>query len=139
MKVNIRLLVSILAGLAILILFVAERYFQNLPSWTWYLRLGILILFVVLYPLLLWHEHRFLARMDLGISLLREQDYASKLARTGNKRLDGVVELFNALFQRLKEERLRFNEQAQLLSELIEVSPMGVVLFDYNGCISRVW
>gem|GEM_PF-6487968 len=55
MKVNIRLLVSILAGLAILILFVAERYFQNLPSWTWYLLLGILILFVVLYPLLLWH------------------------------------------------------------------------------------
>lgn len=138
MKVNIRLLVSILAGLAILILFVAERYFQNLPSWTWYLLLGILILFVVLYPLLLWHEHRFLARMDLGISLLREQDYASKLARTGNKRLDGVVELFNALFQRLKEERLRFNEQAQLLSELIEVSPMGVVLFDYNGCIARL-
>ena len=69
MKVNIRLLVSILAGLAILILFVAERYFQNLPSWTWYLLLGILILFVVLYPLLLWHEHRFLARMDLGISI----------------------------------------------------------------------
>ena len=138
MKISIRFLVSIVAGLGILLLFVAEHYSQNLPSWIWYLLLVLLLLFTTLYPLLLWHEHRFLTRMDLGISLLREQDYASKLAHTGNKRLDGIVELFNTLFKRLKEERLRFNEQAQLLSELIAVSPMGVLLFDYNGRIARL-
>jgi len=139
MRTSIRFLISILVGAAVLLLFLAEHYYaEQLPVWTWTLLLCLLLLLVVLYPLLLWHEHRFLTRMDLGISLLREQDYASQLARTGNKRLDGVVELFNVLFQRLKEERLRFNEQAQLLSELIEVSPLGVVLFDYNGRIARL-
>jgi len=139
MKTNIRFLISIIAGAGVLTLFLTTHFYTGeLPLWTWYLFLVLLLLLVVLYPFLLWHQHRFLARMDLGISLLREQDYASQLARTGNKRLDGVVELFNALFKRLKEERLRFNEQAQLLNELIEVSPMGVVLFDYNGCIARL-
>ncbi len=137
MKLTLRLVLSTLLGILLLALALLQA-FTALPPWTHYLFLALLGVWVLLYPLLLWHEYRFLARMDLGLSLLREQDYASQLARTGNKRLDRVVELFNRLFQILKEERLRFNEQAILLGELIEVSPMGIIIFDYNGHIARL-
>ncbi len=137
MRLSLRFALSLSYALVLLTFALCRDYFL-LPPWTRYLFWGLLALGGFSYPLLLWHEYRFLARMDLGISLLRAQDYTSRLARTGNKRLDRVVELFNTLFLRLKEERLRFNEQALLLGELIEVSPMGILLFDYNGNIARL-
>lgn len=71
-----------------------------------------------------------------GMDLLNEQDFSSRLKKVGQKEADRVVEVFNRMMVQLKEERLRLREQNHLLDLLIEVSPMGVVMLDFNHRIT---
>lgn len=70
-----------------------------------------------------------------GMDLLRSQDFASALRRTGIKDADEVVALFNSLMATMKAERLKNQEQNAFLAKLIEASPMGVALCDFDGKI----
>lgn len=70
-----------------------------------------------------------------GMDLLRSQDFASALRRTGIKDADEVVVLFNSLMATMKAERLKNEEQNAFLAKLIEASPMGVALCDFDGKI----
>lgn len=63
----------------------------------------------------------------LGMDLLREQDYSSRLAPVGQRDADKVVALFNDLMARLKAEKLRVREQNQILDLLIEASPLAIL------------
>lgn len=71
-----------------------------------------------------------------GMDLLNEQDFSSRLKAVGQKEADRVVQVFNGMMDKLKEERLRLREQNNLLDLLIAVSPMGVVMLDFNHRIT---
>lgn len=71
-----------------------------------------------------------------GMDLLNEQDFSSRLKTVGQKEADRVVKVFNGMMDKLKEERLRLREQNHLLDLLIAVSPMGVVMLDFNRRIT---
>lgn len=71
-----------------------------------------------------------------GMDLLSAQDFSSRLSPVGQAEADRIVVLFNKLMERVKEERMNRIEQNYFLSLLIEESPMGVVLLDYNDCIT---
>lgn len=72
-----------------------------------------------------------------GLDLLRSQDFASRLRTTGQHDADRVISLFNRMLDSLKAERLRNEEQNQFLARLLEVSPMGVGICDFDGRIVR--
>lgn len=77
-----------------------------------------------------------------GIYLLREQDFGSRLRYTGQPDADKVVDLFNNLMGAMKAERLKTLEQNRFLSQLVEASPMGIAVCDYDGNIvetNRAW
>lgn len=73
-----------------------------------------------------------------GMDLLREQDFSSRLKPVGQLESDRVVEVFNRMMEQLKEERLRLREQNQFLDLLIEVSPMGVVVLDFDQRVTML-
>ena len=73
-----------------------------------------------------------------GMDLLREQDFSSKLLPVGQSDADKIVKMFNEMMQQLKNERLRLLEQNNFLNQLIEASPMGVILFSLDDKISLV-
>ena len=73
-----------------------------------------------------------------GIDLLREQDFSSRLKLVGQEESDRIVEVFNRMMEQLKEERLRLREQNHFLDLLIEVSPMGVVILDFDQRITML-
>lgn len=68
-----------------------------------------------------------------GIDLLRGQDFGSRLAKVGHKDADRIVDMFNTMMQRLRDERLRQHEQNSFMSLLIEASPMGIITYDFDG------
>ena len=77
-----------------------------------------------------------------GVYLLREQDFGSRLRLTGQSDADRVVDLFNRLMDSMKSERLKLVEQEKFLSQIVEVSPMGIAVCDYDGNIvesNRAW
>ncbi len=71
-----------------------------------------------------------------GMDLLREQDFGSRLKEVGQPEADRVVQVFNKMMGQLKDERLRLREQNHFLDLLIAVSPMGVVIMDYDSRIT---
>ena len=70
-----------------------------------------------------------------GMELLREQDFSSRLRKVGEPEVDRIVETFNRMMTELKNSRLRLRERNHLLDLLVEVSPMGVVMLDFDSRI----
>lgn len=109
-------------------------------DWQWTVGLTILLLFSLL--LLYRSVHIPLQAVENGIWLLREQDFSSHLSRTGQTDADKVVELYNSLMDSMKRERLKNLEQHSFLSQLIEASPMGIAVCDFDRQIvqtNRAW
>ncbi|MDE5797109.1 MAG: PAS domain-containing protein [Muribaculaceae bacterium] len=73
-----------------------------------------------------------------GMDLLRAQEYNNRLARVGQRDADRIAELFNKLMDRLHREHIRKREQDKLLSLLIDASPMGMAMMNFDGHITMV-
>ncbi|MDE6461420.1 MAG: PAS domain-containing sensor histidine kinase [Muribaculaceae bacterium] len=65
-----------------------------------------------------------------GMSLLREQDFSSRLRHVGQADADKVVDMFNSMMDRLKIQNLRMQEQNAFLNKLVDASPMGVIILN---------
>lgn len=70
-----------------------------------------------------------------GIYLIKSQDFGSRLSLTGQPDADRVISLFNTIMDTMKRERLKLQEQNYFLSQLVEVSPMGIAICDFDGNI----
>lgn len=70
-----------------------------------------------------------------GMDLIRAQDFSSRLAKVGQPEADKIVEMFNTMMLRLRDERLRIREQNHFMDLLISVSPMGIIILDTYGKI----
>ncbi len=70
-----------------------------------------------------------------GMDMLKTQDFASRLRHVGQKEADDLVDLYNTLIDSMKAERLRNKEQDKFLGKLVEASPMGIAICDYDGKI----
>lgn len=80
--------------------------------------------------------------VENGIYLLREQDFGSRLILPGQPDADRVARLFNHLMDTMKAERLKNLEQERFLSQLVEASPVGIAIYDFDGNITqtnRAW
>lgn len=73
-----------------------------------------------------------------GIELVKAQDFNNRLAKVGEHNADLIVNFFNTLIDKLRNERLKNLEQDYFLQLLIEASPMGVMILDFDGNISLV-
>lgn len=92
------------------------------------------LLFLLIF--MAWRSvRRPLNAMQNGMNLLREQDYSSRLRTVGQVDADRVVELFNSLMENMKRERLRLEEQNRFLDMLIEASPSGIAICNFDGSV----
>jgi nitrogen fixation/metabolism regulation signal transduction histidine kinase len=72
-----------------------------------------------------------------GIYLLREQDFSSRLREVGQVDADKVVHLFNDIMGTMKAERLKNHEQNDFLQKVIQASPMGIAICDFDAHITN--
>lgn len=71
-----------------------------------------------------------------GFELIASQDFNNRLANVGERDADKIVELFNDMIDRLRNERLYNREQDSFLRLLIDASPMGVAMLDFDDKVS---
>lgn len=103
-----------------------------------YVGRGLMVLSILLCIRFYNKVHRTVNAVTNGMELLREQDFSSRLALVGQHDADRVVEVFNRMMSQLKTERLRLREQNHFLDLIIQSSPMGVVILDFDGRITSV-
>jgi len=72
-----------------------------------------------------------------GAELIGERDFASRFVPVGQPEMDALVGVYNQMIDRLREERLAAEEQHQLLQKLVEASPSGIVMCDFDGNVEQ--
>lgn len=81
----------------------------------------------------------FIAPINLmhhGTQTLRDGDFNSRLVEVGQRELDDLIQVFNTMMDRLRQERLSQQEQQYFLGKLIEASPSGVLILDFDDRVS---
>ena len=71
-----------------------------------------------------------------GLRLIREQEFTSRFLEVGQPEIDELIAVYNRMVDNLREERTRLREQHHFLSQILAVSPSGVVILDFEQRIS---
>lgn len=122
--------------LTLLALTMGAMLIGQLPAPLW-LRCGLAALTLLVLWLLYRATVKPIATVVNGMDLIQAQDTSNRLRRVGQHDADKVVKLFNRLMSELKTERLKGQEQALFTRLVIEKSPVGIALFDFDGRLTE--
>lgn len=87
---------------------------------------------------LVYFYRKVVAPMNLlsgGLDMLRTQNLNSTLRHVGQQETDSIVDVFNSMLDKLREQRLRNEEQSYLLAQIMETSASGIVIVDPGGIV----
>lgn len=73
-----------------------------------------------------------------SLNLLKDGDFNITMVKTGNKEVDNIIDVYNSMINRLREERLSVREKNHFLDLLIESSPLGIVTVDLDDRIMDI-
>ena len=96
---------------------------------------GLCVALLLVTALLARAVHTPLKAVQHGMYLLREQDFSSRLRPIGQADADMVVEVYNSVIDSMRAERLKNLEQNRFLSQVVDASPLGVAICDFDGRI----
>ncbi len=101
-----------------------------------YLLFGVEALFVVSILISIRVVRALFVPLDLirtGAELIAERDFTTRFVPVGQPEMDALIRVYNAMIDRLHDERVAAEEQHQLLSKLVRESPAGIVICDFDG------
>lgn len=71
--------------------------------------------------------------ISTGAELISERDFTSHFVPVGQPEMDALISVYNRMIDRLRDERLAAEERHQLLSKLVQESPAGIIICDFDG------
>ena len=72
-----------------------------------------------------------------GLRLIRDEEFTSRFLPVGQPEIDELIGVYNRMVDHLRDERVRLAEQHQFLSQVLHVSPSGVVILDFDRRVSQ--
>lgn len=73
-----------------------------------------------------------------GISAIKDKDFNVKFILTGKKEVDELVDVYNRMIDELRTERTKQQEQHFFLEKLVQTSPTGIIILDYDGLVKQI-
>jgi nitrogen fixation/metabolism regulation signal transduction histidine kinase len=113
----------------------------------WFLRdrrpwlIAVEVFFFVSLAVGMWLLRSYFGPLRLiesGTQYLRDGEFTTRFAETGQKDIDRLVEVYNCMVDELREERIRNEEQEQLLRRVMAESPGGVITADVDGKVDSI-
>jgi two-component system nitrogen regulation sensor histidine kinase NtrY len=108
---------------------IAALMWQNHRTWILLLEAAVLV-----SALVGWRLVRAVRMPDelvrIGSEWMKEGDFSQSVRPAGTTDLRELVELFNGLFSRLRDERTRLREQNLFLDKVMSASPSGMITTD---------
>ena len=114
-------------------------YFQLKDKLWYFLGSEALVLASLFISYLLYKS--FIRPTDLvnsGTDAIADKDFSVKYLKTGSIEVDKLVNVYNQMIDSLRAERVKISEQSYFIQKLIEVTPIGIVIMDYDGLISNI-
>ena len=81
----------------------------------------------------------FFVPLDLirtGAELISERDFTSQFREVGQLEMDALIRIYNQMIGRLREERLKAQEQHYFLDRVLAASPAGILTLDFDGRVN---
>lgn len=73
-----------------------------------------------------------------GIESLKDKDFSTKLSSVGHDEMNELISVYNLMIDQLRQERLIQMEKSSFLEKLIDASPSGIIVFDFEENISSI-
>ena len=73
-----------------------------------------------------------------GIEALHDKDFNVKFIQTGKYEMDELIKVYNTMIDQLRTERTTQQEQHYFLDTLIQNSPIGIIILDFDEKIARL-
>jgi len=73
-----------------------------------------------------------------GTEAIKDRDFSVKFLTTGKFEMDELINVYNQMIDQLRTERTKQEEQHFFLEKLIQTSPTGIVILDYEDNIQQV-
>lgn len=71
-----------------------------------------------------------------GKNALADKDFNIKYIPTGASEMDELIAIYNNMIDNIRAERIQVQEQHYFLQKLIEASPNGIIILDYDDRIT---
>lgn len=105
----------------------------------WLLAIEALFAVSIVFGILLVRS--FFVPLELirtGAELMAERDFTSQFREVGQEEMDALVRIYNQMIGRLREERLKLQEQHYFLERVLTASPAGIATLDFDGRVDTV-
>lgn len=73
-----------------------------------------------------------------GLDAIRDRDFNVKFVKTGKFETDQLIGVYNQMMDQLRQERTLQQEQHFFLQKLVQTSPTGIILLDYDEHIATI-
>ena len=73
-----------------------------------------------------------------GTEAIKDRDFNIKFLTTGKYEMDELINVYNQMIDQLRTERTKQEEQHFFLEKLIQTSPTGIIILDYEDHIQQI-
>ena len=70
--------------------------------------------------------------MKSGKNAIQDKDFSIKYNLTGATDVDQLIDIYNKMIEELRQEKTKTQEQSYFLENLIQYSPIGMIIMDYD-------
>ncbi|MFV0313414.1 MAG: sensor histidine kinase [Dysgonomonas sp.] len=99
---------------------------------------GVAVLAIILFVILYYRLIKPYQIIADGMELLKEQDFSTRLRLISDSEANKLISIFNKMMDQLKDERLQVREKNHFLDLLIQASPQGVIILDFDDHITEI-
>lgn len=99
---------------------------------------GVVLLFSILGVNLYRQFSKPFDLLAAGTESLKDQDFSMRLKSVKNKEFNTLIGVYNKMIDQLRKERIALSEKNFLLTKLMEVSPSGIVIFDFDDRVQTM-
>jgi len=73
-----------------------------------------------------------------GVEAIKERDFTTKFVTTGKHEMDELISVYNQMIDVLRTERTKQEQQHFFLEKLIQTSPTGIIILDYDNKVHQL-
>ena len=99
---------------------------------------GLLLISIVLTVQLYRGFVRPFQLIAAGTAAIRAKDFSLKFVPVGQREMDQLIQVYNEMIDALRRERVSQHEKSFLLERLVQASPAGILILDFDGRIEGV-
>ena len=110
---------------------------QLLKYSVWYLLFAEVVIILSIF-LSISIYRQFVQPLNLisaGVESIKDKDFTTKFIKVGQYELDSLISVYNNMIEQLRQERLKQEEQHYFLQKLVDSSPSGIIILNFDETI----